>query len=114
MDNFKIKMAQCDLELTNSKFEECIKKPLAVVDFFADWCMPCLMMAPVIEELSEKFNGKVNFGKVNIDENSDIASKFKITSVPTLLVFKKGQVIDKIYGALPIGIIERKINEHLK
>jgi len=103
-----------DLELTNSKFEEFINNDIAVVDFWAPWCMPCLMVAPIIEELSEKFKGKIGFGKVNVDENQEIAAKFKISVIPTLVIFKKGKPIDKITGALPADVLEKKITGYLE
>ena len=73
-------------ELTNGKFEEFTKKGLVLVDFFAEWCMPCVMMSPVVEDMAEKFLGKIEFCKINIDENEKLASKFNVMSIPTLIV----------------------------
>ncbi|HTZ41780.1 MAG TPA: thioredoxin, partial [Candidatus Omnitrophota bacterium] len=88
-------------ELTDGEFCEFIKKGNVLVDFFAEWCMPCLMMTPVIDELSEKFNGKIRFGKVNVDDNSKIAQKFHVTSIPTFILFKDGNPVEHITGSMP-------------
>lgn len=102
-----------DMEISGNEFESCIKEKICVVDFFASWCMPCLMMAPIIEELAEKFRDKIRFAKINVDENSEIAEKFGIGVIPTLVVFKKGKSVEKITGSLPIEIIEEKLKRHL-
>ncbi len=86
-------------ELTNGEFESFTKSGTVLVDFFAEWCMPCLMMAPIIEELSDKFAGRIKFGKVNIDENAKIAQKFHVTSVPTFILFKDGNVVKQFAGS---------------
>ena len=85
-------------ELTNHEFENFTKQGTVVVDFFAEWCMPCLMMAPIIDELSEKFKGKINFGKVNIEDNHELASRFNIVSIPNFVLFKDGKPIKQIVG----------------
>ncbi len=87
-------------ELTNGEFEDFTKKGIVLVDFFAEWCMPCLMMAPVIEDLSEEFKGKIKFGKVNVDDNSKLAQKFEVTSIPTFVVFKDGNKVTQFTGAI--------------
>lgn len=99
-------------ELTKSSFENFKKNKVVLVDFFAEWCMPCLMLAPVIEELSEKMKG-LKFGKVNIDESADIAEQFSVMSVPTLILFKDGKEIDRFVGAVPADVLEEKIKKHL-
>jgi len=103
------------IEISSHEFEETVNNgtPLAVVDFYGEWCMPCLMMAPVLEDLAEKFT-KVKFAKVNIDENSELASRFKVCSIPCLIVFKDGKEVDRIVGALPEEIIAEKISIHMK
>jgi len=100
-------------ELTNGEFEEFIKDDLVLVDFFAEWCMPCLMMAPVMEELSEKFKGKVKFGKVNIDDNRELAQKFNVMSIPNFVLFKDGEPAQQFVGALPAEDFEEKLNRFL-
>ena len=84
-----------------------------VVDFYADWCGPCKMMAPVIDELANDYEGKVRIGKLNTDENRGIASKYNVMSIPTILFIKDGQVVDQVVGAVPKTALEQKINSML-
>lgn len=86
--------------LTESNFEsEVLKSPAPVlVDFWAEWCGPCKMVAPILDELAAEYNGRVKIGKVNIDEAQDLAGRFRITSIPTLLFFKGGEVVDQVVG----------------
>lgn len=84
-----------------------------VVDFYADWCGPCKMIAPIIEELAVAFEGKVKIGKVNTDENRAIAAKYNVMSIPTILFIKDGQVVETSVGALPKQVLEAKINSML-
>ena len=89
------------VKLSSSTFDDFLKTDLPVlVDFWADWCMPCRIMAPVMEELAEEFAGQALFGKVNVDENPDIASRYKIMSIPHFLIFKNGTLAEKIVGAV--------------
>ncbi|MBU2616628.1 MAG: thioredoxin family protein, partial [Nanoarchaeota archaeon] len=77
------------IELVNeSGFNDFVKEGVAVVDFFAEWCMPCVMMAPVFEEVADKFDGKVKFGKVSIDDSQELAQKFDVSSIPNFVLFK--------------------------
>ena len=102
------------IELTDAKFKEIIQKhPLVVVDCWAVWCPPCFMIAPIIEELAREYSGRIFFGKLNVDENQKIATQYEIMSIPTLLVFKNGKLVDKIVGAMPKNILEPKITRHL-
>ena len=80
-----------------------------VVDFWATWCGPCRMVAPIIEELSKEYDGKVVIGKCDVEDNDDIAAEFGIRNIPTILFFKNGEVVDKIIGAQPKAKIEEKI-----
>jgi len=100
-------------ELTKQKFEDFTKEGLVLVDFFADWCMPCLMMAPILDELSEKFQGKIKFGKVNVEDNQELAQKFNVSSIPNLTLFKDGEVLDQIIGASSSEDLEEKLNSYL-
>jgi len=100
-------------ELTNGEFEDFIKEGLVLVDFFADWCMPCLMMAPVIEELSEKFKGKIKFGKVNVADNEEIARKFNVSSIPNFTLLKDGKVVEQFVGSMSSEEFEEKLNSFL-
>ena len=100
-------------ELTNGEFEEFVKEGVVVIDFFADWCMPCMMMAPIVDELSEKFQGKIKFGKVDVSENAEIADKFEVSSIPNFTIFKDGKMIDQVIGSVPAEELEERINSHL-
>lgn len=101
-------------ELTNGAFDDFIKNGVVLIDFFAEWCMPCVMMAPVIDELSEKFSGKIKFGKVNVSDNPEIASKFNVSSIPNFTVFKKGKVIGQFIGATSEEEFEEKLKKMIK
>lgn len=98
------------IELNASNFESTIKDGVVVVDFWAPWCGPCRMVAPVVEELASQYEGKVKICKVNTDENQDIAAKFGIRSIPTIMFFKNGQQVDTIIGAAAKQAFEQKIN----
>jgi len=86
---------------------------LVLVDFWAAWCGPCLMIAPIIEELAKEYAGKVVFAKVDVDRNRRLASKFEIMSIPTLILFKDGKPVDMMIGAYPKPAIEEMIKKHL-
>lgn len=96
-------------ELTNGEFAEFIKDGVAFVDFFAEWCMPCVMMTPIIDELSEKFRGKIKFGKVNVDDNREIAQKFSIMSIPNMILFRDGKKVSQFIGAVSQEELESKL-----
>jgi len=98
------------LELTAANFDESIKEGVALVDFWAPWCGPCRMLAPVIEELAEDFDGKAKICKVNTDEEQDIAVKYGIRSIPTILFFKDGELVDQMVGASSKQVLADKIN----
>lgn len=98
-------------ELTKNSFEEFIKKGVVLVDFFADWCMPCMMMSPVVEDLAEKFKGKIKFGKVNVGEGEqELAQKYKVSSIPHFIVFKDGRIIEQFMGSIGEDEFEEKLN----
>ena len=101
-----------EINLTNQNFEEeVLKSELPVlVDFFATWCGPCKMIAPVIAELAEKYEGKVKVGKVNVDEENELAMKYQISSIPTLVLFKEGKIINIKVGLSSKSEIENMIN----
>jgi thioredoxin 1 len=84
-----------------------------VVDFWADWCMPCRIMAPVMDELAQAYAGKARFGKVNVDENQPIASRYGIMSIPHFLIFKNGTRVEKIVGAVGRGPLEAALKKYL-
>lgn len=90
------------LELNSSNLEEAIRNNRSlVVDCWAPWCGPCRMMSPVIDELANDLKGKITFGKLNTDENQDMAARFQVQAIPTLLIFKDGKLADRKVGALP-------------
>ena len=110
-------MAAYVTELTGTEFENFIKKDkgkeLVLVDFFAEWCMPCIMMAPVLDELGKKFKGKIKFGKMDIDENQHLAQKFKVFSIPNFILFKDGEILDRFVGGMSMEDFEEKLKKHL-
>jgi thioredoxin 1 len=103
------------LELTDANFEnEVLKsdKPV-LVDFWAEWCGPCRMVGPIVEELANEYEGKADIGKVNVDENHGVAAQFGIRNIPTLLVFKNGEVVDKQVGVAPKNVLEGKLTAQM-
>ncbi len=100
------------LDQTNFQNEVVNSDKPVLVDFWAPWCMPCLMIAPVIEEISKDFNGKVKVGKLNTDENHSIAAEFDIRGIPSLLIYKNGKVVDQIVGVVPKEHITRKLEQY--
>ncbi|NLN41807.1 MAG: thioredoxin [Clostridiales bacterium] len=84
-----------------------------LVDFWAAWCGPCKMIAPIIDQLADEFDGKVKVAKVNVDDNRDLASQFRVMSIPTLILFKDGEIVDQIMGARPKAELEKFIQKAL-
>lgn len=104
-----------EIVLNDENFEEeVLKSELPVlVDFWAEWCAPCLMVAPAIEEISRKYAGRLKVGKLNVDENPIISAKYGIQSIPTFIIFKKGKVLGQTAGAMPREALEAQIGEIL-
>ncbi len=101
------------LELTDDSFEDEVLnaesgKPV-LVDFWAEWCGPCKMVGPVVEELAGEFEGKAKVGKVDVDSNPEISTKYGIRSIPSLLIFKDGEVVDQIVGAVPKAKLKKQL-----
>ncbi len=103
------------IEITDANFEEIIAsdKPV-LVDFWAEWCGPCKMIGPVVEELASEYEGKAVIGKVDVDNNPNVSARFGIRSIPTLLVFKGGEVVDKQIGAVPKSILSQKLDAQVE
>jgi len=108
-------MAEGIIEVTTSTWDKEIvqSQGLAMVDFWAVWCGPCRMIAPTVEELAKEYLGKVKVGKLNTDENPDIASRYKIMGIPTIIFFKDGQKVDQVVGAVPKPQLKAKIDSLL-
>ncbi|MCS6784537.1 MAG: thioredoxin [Candidatus Caldarchaeum sp.] len=102
------------VELTDSNFDEFVtRNSFVVVDFWAEWCAPCRAIAPVVKELANQYAGKVAFGKLNVDENPQTASRFGIMGIPTLLFFKGGKLVDMVVGAVPKRVLEARISQYV-
>ncbi len=102
------------VDLTAAALREFIKNhSIAVVDCWAPWCGPCRMVAPILEELAREYSGRITFGKLNVDENQSAAMDYQVMSIPTLLVFKNGKLVDRIIGAMPKQALESKITRQL-
>jgi len=101
------------ISLLDADIDETVKKyPTIVVDCWAAWCGPCRMLGPIIEELAKEMKGKIVFGKLNVDENPQTSMKYSIMSIPTLLVFKNGAMVDRIVGAMPKDMLLQKLKPH--
>ena len=105
---------EAPVTVSDANFEETVKKyPRVVVDCWAPWCGPCRMLAPTIDSMAKDQKGKVVFAKLNTDDNFSTASKFRIMSIPTLLFFKDGQLVDKMIGAAPRPMVENAVKQAL-
>ncbi len=103
------------LELTDANFDELVMKSdkPVLVDFWAEWCGPCRMVGPIVEELATEYEGKAVIGKVNVDSNQEVAGKFGIRNIPTLLVFKNGEIVDKQVGVAPKTVLAGKLDAQM-
>ncbi|HMO38708.1 MAG TPA: thioredoxin [Saprospiraceae bacterium] len=102
-------------ELTDANFQETAleREGLTVIDFWAEWCGPCRMISPIVEELAQEYDGKVLVGKVDVDTNPEISMKYGIRSIPTILFLKNGEVVDKHVGATSKQVLANKIESNL-
>ncbi len=101
------------VEVTDSNFNEVIKSSrIVVIDCWAQWCPPCRMMAPIVDELAREYAGKVLFGKLNVDENQRIPAEYQIMSIPTFLIFREGILVGRIVGAMPKKALEQKLAQY--
>ena len=103
-----------EVQITSENFESLKNgaQPL-VVDFWATWCGPCRMIGPIVSELAEQYDGKIVVGKCDVEENDDLAAEFGIRSIPTILFFKNGQIVDKLVGGVPKATLEQKFESLL-
>ena len=103
------------LAFSDSNFQdEVLNSEIPVlVDFYADWCGPCKMMSPVVDELSKEYEGRVKVGKLNVDENTNVAQQYRVMSIPTILLIKNGEVVDQVVGAVPKAQLSGKIDSIL-
>lgn len=100
-------------EINDSNFDSEIKNGVVMVDFWAPWCAPCRMVAPVLDELSNEFKDQVKIVKLNVDENIQAASKYSVTSIPTLIIFKNGEIAERTVGAGPKQHYMNILNKHI-
>lgn len=110
---YKINTMAKEFNDANFQTDVLASDKLTVIDFWAEWCGPCRAIGPVIEELSKEYDGKVNIGKVNVDNNPQVSMNYGITSIPAILFIKGGQVVDKLVGAQPKGNFVKKIEAHI-
>lgn len=102
------------IEITDNNYEKILNSEIPVlVDFWAEWCGPCKLVGPVVEELAKDYDGKIVVGKVDVDSNPMVSAKYGIRSIPTLLVFKKGEIVDKQIGAVPKSILSKKLEAQI-
>jgi len=103
------------LEFTDSNFKETVldSEKVAIVDFWAEWCGPCRIVGPIVEELAKEYEGKANIGKVNVDDNPGISQQYGIRNIPTILFIKNGEIVDKQVGAASRQVLEQKLKAHL-
>jgi len=108
-------MASSDIikQLSDDNFENGISQGVVLVDFYADWCGPCRMLAPVVEELAQEMAGKMTVAKVDTDQSVNVAAKFEVTSIPTLILFKDGQIVKRVVGLKDLDALRKMVNEVL-
>jgi thioredoxin 1 len=105
-------MAHSDLikQLNDDNFDQGIAQGVVLVDFYADWCGPCRMLAPVVEELAQEMNGKIVVAKVDTDQSVNVAAKYEVTSIPTLILFKDGQIVKRVVGLKDLDSLRKMVS----
>ena len=100
-------------KLTDDNFKEGVSQGVVLVDFYADWCGPCRMLAPVIDELAQEMSGKLTVAKVDTDQSVNVAAEYEVTSIPTLILFKNGQVVKRVVGLKDLETLKKMVSEAL-
>lgn len=99
--------------LNSESFDDFISEGIVLIDFYADWCGPCLMMAPILDEVADKFEGKIKFGKVDVSGNELLAAKYKVSSIPNFTIFKNGEVVEQFVGGRSPEDLSVILEKHL-
>ena len=107
-------MSENTIEFTDANFESETNDGLVLVDFWAPWCGPCRMVGPIIEELANDYDGQVKVGKLNVDDNQQVAMNFRVMSIPTVILFKDGEPVETMVGAQPKGAYQSKLDKHVE
>ena len=106
-------MAENMLEFTDTNFKDETKEGLVLVDFWAPWCGPCRMVGPVIEELADDYEGQIKVGKLNVDDHQQTAMSYRVMSIPTVILFKNGEPVETMVGAMPKGAYAKRLEQHV-
>ena len=101
------------LEITDANFDDTVKEGVTLIDLWAPWCAPCLIQGPTVEKLAEAYDGRAKVGKLNVDENQQVAAKFGVMSIPTVLVFKDGEAVEQFIGVQSEQTLKSALDRHL-
>jgi thioredoxin 1 len=107
-------MVESATELSEKEFSSFIKKGIVLIDFFAEWCMPCVMMAPILEDVAKELKNKIKIGKINVSDHQALAGKYDVSSIPNLILFRDGKQIDQFIGAMSEDELVEKLKKHIK